>query len=98
MTATPDYCVQLVQEFWRLMATNDFHSVASILGDDFVLEWPQSRERIRGAGNFAQMNAEYPANGPWRFSINRIVGQGGRSSKLLNSGRSRLRRSQTGSI
>jgi hypothetical protein len=77
MTATPDYCVRLVQEFWRLMATNDFLSVASVLGDDFVLEWPQSRERIRGAGNFAQMNAEYPANGPWRFSINRIVGQGG---------------------
>jgi ketosteroid isomerase-like protein len=77
MNATPDYSVQLVQEFWRLMATNDFHSVASVLGDDFVLEWPQSRERIRGARNFAQMNAEYPADGPWRFSINRIVAQGG---------------------
>jgi ketosteroid isomerase-like protein len=76
MNTAPDYSVQLVQEFWRLMASNDFYSVVSVLGDNFVLEWPQSRERIRGARNFAQMNAEYPANGPWRFSINRIVGQG----------------------
>jgi hypothetical protein len=63
----------VVQEFWRLMATNDFHAVAPILAPDFVLEWPQSNERIRGATNFALLNAEYPAHGPWTFTINRIV-------------------------
>ncbi|MCE9681867.1 nuclear transport factor 2 family protein [Halomonas alkalisoli] len=64
---------EVVHEFWRLMATNDFHSVVAVLAPDFVLEWPQSNERIRGAGRFAQMNAEYPAHGRWQFTLNRIV-------------------------
>jgi len=63
----------IVREFWRLMASNDFHSVKAVLASSFVVEWPQSNERIRGAENFARMNAEYPAAGPWRFKINRLV-------------------------
>jgi ketosteroid isomerase-like protein len=66
--------IDVAREFWRLMSTNDFGSVGQVLAPDFVLEWPQSKERIRGAGRFAQMNSEYPAHGPWRFTINRIVG------------------------
>ncbi|MBN1947050.1 MAG: nuclear transport factor 2 family protein [Bradymonadales bacterium] len=64
---------EIVLEFWRLMATNDFWSVAAVLTPDFLLEWPQSKERIRGADRFARVNAEYPAHGPWCFSINRLV-------------------------
>lgn len=55
------------------MATNDFHAVSVVLADEFVLEWPQSNERIRGAARFAQMNQEYPAHGQWRFTIHRLV-------------------------
>lgn len=66
----------VVREFWRLMATNDFHSVAAVLAPDLVVEWPQSGERIRGAGRFCQMNAEYPTTGRWRFRINRLVASG----------------------
>ena len=65
-----------VREFWRLMASNDFASVKRVLADGFVLEWPQSAERIRGAENFARMNAEYPAHGPWRFELRRLVAGG----------------------
>jgi len=71
-----DDAVAVVREYWRLMASNDFASVAAVLGDDFVLEWPQSKERIRGAANYARMNAEYPAHGRWTFTIHRIVGGG----------------------
>jgi ketosteroid isomerase-like protein len=67
----------VVHEFWRLMATNDFASVAGVLAPTFVLEWPQSNERIRGPERFVTMNAEYPAHGPWRFTINRVVGDEG---------------------
>lgn len=74
MTQSTENAVQVVQEFWRLMASNDFQSVTAVLADDFMLEWPQSNERIRGAANFAQFNAEYPAQGRWVFTINRIVG------------------------
>lgn len=63
----------IVREFWRLMGTNDFHAVRSVLADDLVVEWPQSKERIRGSENFARMNAEYPAHGKWHFRINKVV-------------------------
>ncbi len=55
------------------MATNDFQQVKQVLGDGFILEWPQSNERIRGADTFARMNAEYPTTGTWVFSIQRLV-------------------------
>lgn len=66
----------VVREFWRLMASNDFFSVGAVLAEDFVMEWPQSKERIRGAENFARMNAEYPTAGRWEFRINRLVASG----------------------
>jgi ketosteroid isomerase-like protein len=69
-----EIAVKLVQEFYRRMNTNDFNLAGEMLSDDYVLEWPQSKERIRGRGNFVTMNEEYPAQGPWRFKINRIVG------------------------
>jgi hypothetical protein len=73
MIAAAPACSDVVREFWRLMATNDFDAVAAVLSTDFVLEWPQSNERIRGALNFAKMNREYPAHGRWTFTINRLV-------------------------
>ena len=66
--------IAIVREVWRLRATHDFDAVAEVLAPDFVLEWPQSRERIRGAQTFARMNSEYPAYGRWQFDVHRIVG------------------------
>ena len=71
MTST---AVDIVRQFWTLMQTNDFAAVASVLAPDFVLEWPQTTERIRGADRFVRMNSEYPAHGRWQFTIHRIVG------------------------
>jgi ketosteroid isomerase-like protein len=62
-----------VREFWRLMATNDFASVKQVLAENFVLEWPQTNELIRGPENFARMNSEYPAHGWWNFNIKRLI-------------------------
>ena len=73
MTST---AVDIVRQFWTLMQTNDFAAVASMLAPDFVLEWPQTKERIRGADRFVRMNSEYPAHGRWQFTIHRIVGDG----------------------
>jgi len=66
----------VVREFWRLMSTNDFQSVALVLAPEFIMEWPQSRERIRGPQRFCQMNAQYPTTSRWRFRINRLVASG----------------------
>jgi ketosteroid isomerase-like protein len=66
--------LEVVKRYWSLMQSNDFRSVGQVLSDDFVLEWPQSNERIRGRDNLASMNEEYPAHGIWRFTINKILG------------------------
>ena len=64
---------ETVAQFWRLMASNDFQSVTEVLSPDFVLEWPQSSEIIRGPERFARMNSEYPSHGPWSFTIHRVI-------------------------
>jgi hypothetical protein len=41
----------VVEPFLNLMASNEFQSVGAVLADGFVLERPQSNERIRGTNN-----------------------------------------------
>ena len=52
-----------IERFWATMATNDFRAAGNLLHEDFLLEWPQTRERIRGRDNFVAINAHYPAAG-----------------------------------
>jgi len=66
--------IDVVKKFWSLMQSNNFSSVGEVLSDDYVLEWPQSKERIRGRANYVVMNQEYPAHGRWKFTVNRIIG------------------------
>jgi ketosteroid isomerase-like protein len=66
--------VDTVRRFWALMASNRFDTVCSVLAPGFVLEWPQTRERIRGPEQFARMNQAYPSHGPWRFTVHRLFG------------------------
>jgi len=77
--ATEEPAAAVVEQYWALMTTNDFNAVGAILADDFVLEWPQSNERIRGRENYAAMNAAYPAAGRWSFDVHRIVGGDGQA-------------------
>lgn len=65
---------EIVHAFWKRMESNDFHWAAELLADDFVLDWPQSDERIRGRAAFAAVNSEYPSHGRWQFGVNRVVG------------------------
>lgn len=67
---------RVVRDFWRAMASNDFHAASLCLTEDFRLQWPQSDEMIEGRENFAAVNSEYPANGVWTFDLRRIVGEG----------------------
>jgi ketosteroid isomerase-like protein len=66
---------QVVQNFWAAMQTNDFRRAGELLHDDYVLEWPQSGERIRGRANFVAINENYPAHGRWEFTIHRILAE-----------------------
>ena len=67
---------QIVERFWAAMQTNDFKAAGEFLEDDYVLEWPQSGERIRGRSNFVAVNEHYPAHGRWEFTIHRIIAEG----------------------
>jgi limonene-1,2-epoxide hydrolase len=67
---------QIVAQFWETMQTNDFRSAAELLDDAYLLEWPQSSERIRGRTNFIAVNEHYPAAGRWRFTVHRLVAEG----------------------
>jgi len=75
--ATEDiHSKKIVEQFWTAMNTNDFLAAAELLHDEFVLEWPQSGERIHGRTNFAALNEHYPAVGRWSFTIHRVVADG----------------------
>ena len=76
MTSNTQNNKQIVESFWAAMQTNDFKSAGEYLHDDYILEWPQSGERIRGRANFVAINEQYPAHGRWEFTIHRIIGEG----------------------
>jgi len=67
---------QILENFWDTMATNDFHAAAQLLHDDYILEWPQSGERVCGRENFSALNSTYPNEGVWSFKTNHIAAEG----------------------
>ncbi len=73
MLAASEQNRDVVKRFWAAMGANDFRAAGDCLHDDYVLDWPQSGERIRGRENFVAVNANYPAAGPWRVTVERLV-------------------------
>ena len=67
---------QVIEAFWATMQTNDFKAAGEFLHDEYLLEWPQSGERIRGRANFIAVNENYPAHGRWEFIVHRILAEG----------------------
>ena len=67
---------QIVEGFWAAMQTNDFKAAGEFLHDNYILEWPQSGEKISGRANFVAINEQYPAHGRWEFTIHRIIAEG----------------------
>jgi hypothetical protein len=65
---------QLVVELWQRLGRFDFAGAGELLHDDYIGEWPQSNERIRGRENFVALNANYP--GRWAAEVKRVIGQG----------------------
>lgn len=76
MTDQTERSKQVVKDFWAAMQTNDFRYASEFLHEDYVLEWPQSGERVRGRANFAAINENYPAHGRWQFTIHTMLAEG----------------------
>lgn len=64
----------IVERLWQAFDRFDFDAAGALLHADFVCEWPQSGELIRGRANFVAINAHYP--GQWRITIQRIIASG----------------------
>lgn len=78
MTNISEGSKQVVENYWAAMQTNDFKRAADLLHDDYLLEWPQSAERIRGRANFVAVNENYPAHGRWEFTVHQVIAEGDR--------------------
>lgn len=66
----------IIRRFWDAMGSNDFDHASTWLHPDFEYFMPQTHEYLAGRENFARMNAAYPAEGKWVFSIQSIVSGG----------------------
>lgn len=66
---------ETVINYWKTMAKNDFCEASKCLAKNVEVIWPQSNEKIVGRENFAAVNTQYPANGPWQFNVVSIVAE-----------------------
>lgn len=76
----------IVMRLWDMFNKRDFSEVRPLLDENFVCEWPQSKELIRGADNFIALNENYP--GEWKIECKRIICNGNEavSEVLLTCG------------
>nr|WP_205856275.1 nuclear transport factor 2 family protein [Phytoactinopolyspora endophytica] len=66
--------MKVVEALWDRIEARDWASVAGLVAEDAVIEWPVSRERIVGRQNFVAVNSEYPEG--WSIRVLRIVADG----------------------
>jgi len=50
-----------VERFSRAMSEDDFDTQDALVHDDYILDYPQSGERIRGRANLRALIEQYPA-------------------------------------
>ncbi len=52
----------LVKTFWQFFSEQKWDMAADLLHQDFVANWPQSREKMIGVKSFIDVNRYYPGN------------------------------------
>jgi hypothetical protein len=67
-----------VAGLWAAFDAADWTRARSYLADDFLADWPQTCERIRGADAFIALNAAYP--GRWRCRLHEVIAAGDRAT------------------
>ncbi len=64
----------MVVAFWDRIQARDWDGLGRLLSDDFVVEWPDARLRIRGRENFVEFNRIYPEG--WTIEVLGMVAEG----------------------
>ena len=52
------------ETIWKLIAVGEWDAVAEQMHEDYVQEWPQSRERIVGKENALAVDRDFPGGLP----------------------------------
>ncbi len=65
---------EVVDRYSVGMETHDIDAVLATLHDDFVEEYPQSGERIRGAANLGNILSHYPGGEPRMEKVEQVIG------------------------
>jgi ketosteroid isomerase-like protein len=65
----------VVAAFWDRIQARDWDGLAHLLADDFTVDWPDTRLRIRGRENYVEFNRTYPEG--WTIDNVAIVAEGG---------------------
>lgn len=68
----------MVRAMWEGMHARNWDKVRGLLADDLVMDWPQTREVIRGADAFVELNRTYP--GQWSIRVEEVVGTATRAA------------------
>ena len=62
-----------VARYLAASAANDWEALAKLRAGDWVEEWPQSGERIRGTDNYRAIHENFPGGMP-QYDVDRVVG------------------------
>jgi ketosteroid isomerase-like protein len=65
---------EVVRELWSRIQARDWDAAGALLAEDVVVEWPQTRERIRGRANVIAVNRNYPEG--WTIRVLRVLQDG----------------------
>jgi ketosteroid isomerase-like protein len=63
-----------VAELWRRLEARDWDGFGELLADDLVVDWPNTRQRIRGRDAYLGFNRAYPEG--WTIELVNLIVQG----------------------
>jgi len=63
-----------VAEMWRRLQARDWDGLAELLADDVVIDWPNTRQRIRGRASYLGFNRAYPEG--WTIEVVNLFADG----------------------
>ena len=66
---------RLIESHFDALERGDFDALANSITDDFIQDWPQSGERVRGKEACLNVFRNYPGGGP-TARLRRVSGEG----------------------
>lgn len=77
-SSAPVSPAEVVTRLWARIDERDWVGAGELLAPGVVVEWPVSRERMRGRGNYLAVQSEYPEG--WAIRVLRVVGGQGEAA------------------